>query len=170
MKEKEIMLPNLLYVYEEQIPPRPLTTLIGLNLKENQLLAELSEQAKTIAPRVGKALTTRIQEFASLNARYPISSTDMQLYLQDWFLQLFHCREEKYLVFHEYFLGIPQNLVITGIDIILTYGEEVVQHSPNPELAVLAFHKALALKIASDQLQSHRDDSQHYFEMLLLLD
>jgi hypothetical protein len=162
------MLPNLSYVYEEKIPRRPLTTLIGLNYEEVHLLAELGDRAKSSAPFLGKVLADRIQEFSNLNAGYPMSNADTQLYLQDWFLQLFQCREEKYLGFQEYFLCIPLNLVLTGIDVILAYGHEVTQNSLDPERAARAFQKSLALKIAREQLQSQAEEANHFYEMMLL--
>jgi hypothetical protein len=162
------MLTSLSYGYEEKFPNQSLTALIGLTLEENHLLTDLGEQAKTIAPFLGKALSARILEFAGQNNAYAISRADMQLYLQDWFLQLFQCREEKYIGFHEYYSSIPLNIMITGIDIILAYGEEVIIHSPHPKIATGAFHKALALKITSEQLQSQIGDPQHFYEMMLL--
>ena len=83
------------YAFDEILPPQPLTSLIGLNDEEKQMLANLGYRAKTFAPFLGKTLAFRIQEYARLNTSYLSSSADMQLYLQDWFLQLFQCREEK---------------------------------------------------------------------------
>jgi len=162
------MLPDISYLFEEGIPRQPLSTLIGLSYAEKSQLAELSNHAKTVAPSLARELATRIQEFSSLNTGSLVNRADMELYLRDWFLQLFQCREEKFIGFQEYVMRIPINLVITGIDVILAYGHEITQRSLNPEDATRAFHKALALKIASEQLQSQADESQHFYEMMLL--
>ena len=159
---------NLSYVYEEKIPRQPLTALIGLNFAESQLLADLGEQAKTSAPLLGKTLTARIQEFSHLSADNPMNAVEVQPYLQDWFLQIFQCREEKFVDFQEYFLRLPLNLVLTGIDLILNFGYEVTSSSSDPKAAAQAFQKALALKIANEQLQSQAEEAQHFYEMMLL--
>jgi hypothetical protein len=162
------MLPDISTVYEEKIPHQPLTTLIGLNFEETHLLTELSNAAKILAPSLGKELSPRIQEFTGWDTKCTASSTDLQLYLQDWFLQLFQCREEKFIGFQEYFLRVPLNLMFTGIDLILSYGHEVTRFSLHPEAAIRAFHKALALKIVNEQLQLQADEEQHLYGIMLL--
>jgi hypothetical protein len=92
----------------------------------------------------------------------------MQFYLHDWFLQLFQSKDNGYHKFSESFLRLNQIVLLTGIDIILTYGHGITQYSPNPENATNAFNKALALKIASEQLYSQTNTAQYLYDMMLL--
>ena len=156
------------YDFDEILPTQTLTNIISLNDEERHVLAALGYRAKTFAPYLAKTLTVRIQKFVSLNTGCLSNSADIQLYLQDWFLQLFQCREEKFIEFQEYFSPVPVNLIMIGIDIILAYGNKVTQFSINHETAVEAFSKALAIKIANDQLQTQVGESQYYEELILL--
>lgn len=160
------MLSNVTHIYQEANFAQPLTVLIGLSFTENHLLNELSDQAQTVALHLGSALTARIQQLSYTNL--PLSNTEMQLYLQDWFLQLFQSRDQGYVELSETFPRLNPMLVLTGIDVILAYGHEITKGSANPEAATNAFHKALALKIASEQLQSQTDLAQHLYDMMLL--
>jgi hypothetical protein len=155
-------------VYEETYYAKPLTVLIGLSQTENYLLTELSDQAQTVAPHLGRALTARIQQLTGANLTLPMSNTEMQFYLHDWFLQLFQSKDNGYLKFSESFLRLNQIVLLTGIDIILTYGHGITHYSPNPENATNAFNKALALKIASEQLHSQTNTAQYLYDMMLL--
>jgi hypothetical protein len=162
------MLSNVTHVYEENYPAQPLTVLIGLSFTENHLLTELSDQAQKVAPHLGRALTARIQQLAGAYNTLPLSTNAIQFYLQDWFLQLFQSRDNACLELSETFPRLNQVVLLTGIDIILTYGHEITQRSSDPEAATNAFNKALALKIASEQLQSQADSAQHIYDMMLL--
>jgi hypothetical protein len=168
LKENFRMLSNVTHVYEETIAPQPLTVLIGLSFTENHLLSELSDHAKTIAPHLGRALTARIQQLAGSYSTLPLSSTELQFYLQDWFLQIFQSRENAYLELSDTFPRINQIVLLTGIDVILTYGHEITQHGSDPEGSTNAFNKALALKIASEHLQTQVDFAEHLYDMMLL--
>jgi hypothetical protein len=163
-----MILQSFAYAYEEFLPTQPLTNSFGLNVEERNVLADLGYRAKTLAPYLGKSLTDRIQKFTILNSMYITSTTDMQRYLQDWFLQLFQCREEKFIEFQEYISPVPINLIVIGIDIIMAYGHKITQFSKNPEIAAEAFYKTLALKIANDQLQIQVEVSQYYSDLILL--
>jgi hypothetical protein len=162
------MLPNVTQIYQETIADQPLTVLIGLSLTESHLLAELSDHAKTIAPHLSRALTARIQQLTGAYNTLPMSTTEIQVYLQDWFLQLFQSQETSYLELSEIYPRLDQLVLLTGIDMILTYGYEITKCSTNPEAATNAFHKALALKIGSEQLRSQTDTAQHLYDMMLL--
>lgn len=163
-----MVLQRFAYAHKEILPTQSLTKSFGLNDEERKVLTDLGYRAKTFAPYLGKTLTDRIQEFVKLNTSYLSSSTDIQLFLQDWFLQLFQCREDKYIEFQEYLSPVPVNLIVVGIDIILAYGHKITQFSISPENAAEAFYKALALKIAHDQLQTQVEQSHFYSELFLL--
>jgi hypothetical protein len=98
----------------------------------------------------------------------PMSSIEMQFYLQDWFLQLFQCRNNGYLELSESLPPLNQIILLTGIDIILTYCHEIAKLSENPGQATDAVYKALAIIIASEQMDSHADLSKHLYDMMLL--
>ena len=155
-------------MHEETLPIQSLMNSFSLNDEERYVLADLGYRARSFAPSLGKTLTVRIQQFAIANTGCLSSSEDIQMYLQDWFLQLFQCREEKYIEFQEYFSPVPVNLIVIGIDIILAYGHKITQFSINPEIAVGAFYKMLVLKIANDQLQIQIEESQHFCDLILL--
>ena len=163
-----MVLQSLSYVYEEILPTQPQINSFSLNDEERYVLADLGYRAKSFAPYLGKSLTDRIQEFAFLNSMFISSSTDMQRYLQDWFLQLFQCRDEKFIEFQEYISPVPVNLILVGIDIILSFGQKITQFSINSENAAEAFYKALALKIVNDQLQTQVEVSKYYSDLILL--
>jgi hypothetical protein len=156
------------YFSRETITVQPLTVLIGLTHMENHLLTELGDHAQTVAPHLGNALAARIQQLAGSYNTFPMRSSEIQAYLRDWFLQLFRGDETSYLAFSEEIPRLNQIVLLTGIDVILTYGYEITKCSSNPEAATNAFHKALALKIASEQLQSQTDTAQHLYDMMLL--
>lgn len=158
------MLTEISPTLQQTIPNQPLTVLIGLTFEENDLLSELSAQAKAVVPVLGQELSDLIQQFAPRT----MNSKDTQLYLQDWFMQLFQSRDEQYLQSSPIPQRVHLHLLLTGIDMILVYGHEITQCSSNPKRAAKAFHKALALKIASEQLQSQADAAQHLYEIMLL--
>ncbi len=162
------MLQNVSHVYEETISAHPLTVLIGLSFEEDHLLTELGAQAKALAPILGEALSDLIQQVAGSHTSYQLNSKDLPLYLQDWFLQLFQSRDDAYIKSFKTLGRVHLHLLLTGIDLILAYGHEITQCSSNPEGATRAFHKALSLKIASEQLQSQVDAAQHLYAMMLL--
>lgn len=162
------MLPQISHLVEPQTKIQPLTVFIGLEPDETKLLIELDSQAQALAPLLGSALSTRIQPFTRSKLTRQMDTAAMRLYLQDWFLQLFQKRDENYLKI-PYFSPQPSlDLILTGIDIILAYGQEITQKSLNPSGATRAFHKALALKISSEQLRSQVDETEHFYEMMLL--
>ena len=162
------MLPQIHHLYEPQTGIQPLTVFIGLNPAETELLVELSSLAKVLAPLLSNALANRIQQFTSIKLIRQMDAGWLRLYLQDWFLQLFQTRDEGILNAPHFSPGPSLDLILTGIDVILSYGNEITQRSSDPAAATLAFHKALALKISSEQLRSQVDETEHLYEMMLL--
>lgn len=162
------MLPQISHLYEPQTSIEPLTVFIGLNSAETEILVELSSLAKALAPMLSSALVNRIQQFASAKLIRQWDADWLHLYLQDWFLQLFQIREEGILNAPRYSPGPSLDLILTGIDVILSYGNEITHRSSDPAAATRAFHKALALKISSEQLRSQVDETEHLYEMMLL--
>jgi hypothetical protein len=157
------------YFSRETIAVQPLTVLIGLTYTENHLLTELGDHAQTVAPHLARALAARIQQLAGSYNTLPMNNTEIQSYLGNWFLQLFQGNEASiHPTFSEAFPRLDQIILLTGIDVILTHGYEITKCSSNPEAATNALHKALALKIASEQLQSQTDTTQHLYDMMLL--
>jgi hypothetical protein len=163
-----MMLPSISYVYEQATPEPFSMATIELSFAETQMLVELSEQAKAAAPMLGKVLRARILQFAYAYPMCSMQDTDLALYLQDWFLQLFQVRSEEYFWHHETNYQLPLNLIMTGVDLILSFGYEICQYSLNPKGAIRAFHKALALKVTSGQMASQADAAEHFYELLLL--
>ena len=162
------MFSNSSNLFEATISDQTLGTLVGLTYKENHLLTELNDEARKIAPHLARALTARIRQLTGSYQTLTMSNTEIQLYLQNWFLQLFESRESSCLPLSGPFPRLNQIVLLTGIDVILTYSHEITKYSPNPEEAGEAFHKALAVQIASEQLQSQTDTAQHLYDMMLL--
>ena len=162
------MLPQMPQLSEPRVTIQPLTVFVGLGSGEIDLLESLESQARTLAPLLGSALAKRIRQTTSAKLADQRNSIWLCLYLQDWFLQLFQQRDEQFLEIPRFFLCPSLDLILTGIDIILAYGYEITQSSPNPSEATRAFHKALALKISSEQLRSQVDETEHLYEMMLL--
>jgi hypothetical protein len=162
------MLPNLANLEEQTPPAQPVSVLVGLSFEEDRLLTELGDQARDLVPSLGDELIDLIQHCTSPLLFFEVNETDLRLYLQDWFLQLFQTRDEAFLQSKKPFQRIHLHLILSGIDLILAYGNAITQCSDNPKGATKAFHKALALKIASEQLQSQVDTAEHLYNMMLL--
>ena len=162
------MLTDISETSQQPLQDQSMTVLIGLTFEEDHLLSELSPQAKIIVPKLGKELADLIQQVASPRITQNFYNPDLQLYLQDWFLQLFQSRDDGYLNSQITAERVDLHLLLTGIDMILAYGYEITLCSPNPIGAAKAFYKALALKIASEQLQTQSDTAEHLYEIMLL--
>jgi hypothetical protein len=162
------MFPTIPNDYEETISYQAPHMCIGLSPEEDRLLEALENQAQMIAPHLARALNARIQQLAGSYNTLPMSNLEIQLYLQDWFMQLFKSRDTSYLELSDSVQRINQLVLLTGIDVILMYAQETVKSSSNPEKAFEAFNKALARKIASEQLQSQTVTAQHLYDMMLL--
>jgi hypothetical protein len=162
------MLANTTYFQNKAIFRRAINALVDLSVEENQLLTELRPNAVAVTPALSKALNTRIQQFAEPDQALFTNSLETRLYLQNWFLKLFQYREETSTKSYPDLAPIHLNILLISVDLILAYGHEIAQNSSNPEAAYKAFQKALALKISSEQMQIQADESQHFYEMMLL--
>ncbi len=132
-----------------------LVTLLNLTAGEKELLVNLQEQAQSKAPALSEAFYQRLLAHP-LTAEYVTDQIEERKgTLENWFVELFSGEYGS-----EYIqgrlrigqihvrIGLPVRYPLAMMDLILEIGLKVTASSPQPDQAVLAFRKLLALDLA----------------------
>jgi hypothetical protein len=133
-----------------------LTALLALSATEQSLLADLHPQARHVSGALTKAFYERL--FAHDNTAEYLRDASMDrlhAMVAEWFHDLFsgtydeayaHKRLEIGRIHVR--VGLPVRYPLAMLDVVAQYGEAVARQSPQPEQAVAAFRKVLALDVA----------------------
>lgn len=132
-----------------------LLALIGLTVSEKEILAALHEQAKSVAPTLSQAFYQRLQAHP-LTAEYVTGQIDERKgTLEAWFMDIFSGQYDRTYVQQRLKIGethvrigLPIRYPLAMMEIILEAGINVAANSPQPEQAIKAFRKLLALDLA----------------------
>ena len=133
-----------------------LMDLIGLNTEQRKLLGTLHDKAEAAAPQVVDAFYERLLSHENTAEFLAAVSVDhLRGMVTQWFTDLFSgTYDDEYT--HKRLkigqvhvrIGLPVRYPLIMLDMISQAGEEVARSSDDPQQAVTAFKKILALDIA----------------------
>lgn len=133
-----------------------LMILMNISAEEQQLLCELQEQARAIAPVLSTAFYGRLTNHVYTDEYLKESMIEhLHTTLQTWFIELFsgvydtdYTRRRLKIGKVHVERGIPVRYPLAMMDVIVTYGLQVAQQSVQPDLARQAFRKVVSLDLA----------------------
>jgi hypothetical protein len=133
-----------------------LVILMGLRAEESALLSSVSAQAQTTAPEMTKVFYERLLGHQNTHEYLQdVSNERMHSMLGTWFIELFggtydeaYARQRMKIGEIHVRIGLPVRYPLAMLDVILPFGENVARQSAQPEQAVVAFRKVLALDVA----------------------
>jgi hypothetical protein len=130
--------------------------LMDLADEEKALLGALQGAARESAPALLDAFYSRLLSHSNTADYLKSASMDrLHTAVSDWFVDIFGGKyDEAYAQkrlkigqVHVY-IGLPVRYPLAMLDVIMPFGEQITKASPQPEKALAAFRKALALDIA----------------------
>jgi len=151
-----------------------LVQLMNLSAAESSLLGALHGQAASQAPALLEAFYGRLLRHAN-TADYLKSASIDRLHsaVSDWFSDLFGgCYDAAYaqkrLTIGQVHvrIGLPVRYPLAMMDVIMPFGEAIAQTSAQPDLALAAFRKVLALDIAIFNQAYEDNQLKHLSELV----
>lgn len=133
-----------------------LISLMDLSSAESALLSSLADTARTLAPQMVEQFYARLFKHEQ-TAEYLQSASMDRLHsmVADWFVGLFSGVYDESYARHRIGIGqvhvqigLPVRYPLAMMDVVLPFGEAVARQSSQPEQAVVAFRKVLALDVA----------------------
>jgi len=133
-----------------------LITLVGLSADEAALLGGLQSQALAAAPALLDAFYGRLFRHQN-TAEYleGVSMERLHAMVSEWFADIFSGKYDQAYALKRLRIGqihvrigLPVRYPLAMLDVIVPFGEQIAQKSPQPEQAAVAFRKILALDIA----------------------
>lgn len=133
-----------------------LVKLMDLSSQETTALAALMPQAQALAPKMVTAFYDRLFKHQQ-TAEYleGVSMDRLHSMVNEWFTSLFcgtydegYARRRMTIGQIHVKIGLPVRYPLAMLDVVMPFGEQAVQQSPQPELAAQAFRKVLALDVA----------------------
>ncbi len=151
-----------------------LVTLMNLSAEEQALLGGLQDQARAIAPQMTEAFYARLTKHQNTNEYLSGLSTErMHSMLGDWFIQLFggtydtnYAKQRINIGQVHVRIGLPVRYPLAMLDIIIPYGEEIARQSAQPDQAVAAFRKLMALDVAVFNQAYENNQLKHLSELV----
>ncbi len=151
-----------------------LVTLMGLSADEQALLGSLSEQAHAIAPKMTEAFYERLLKHENTKEFLQgVSNERMHSMLGDWFIELFSGKyDENYaqqrMIIGDIHvrIGLPVRYPLAMLDVIIPFGEEVARQSSQPDQAITAFRKVVALDVAVFNQSYENQQLKHLAELV----
>lgn len=151
-----------------------LVKLMDLSAQESAALAALMPQAQAIAPKMVAAFYDRLFKHQQ-TAEYleGVSMDRLHSMVNEWFSTLFcgaydenYARRRMVIGQIHVKIGLPVRYPLAMLDVVMPFGEQVVQQSAQPELASQAFRKVLALDVAIFN-QSYEDNQLRHLADLV---
>lgn len=133
-----------------------LIALMNLSIEESTLLGSLHSHAVSIAPQMAEAFYTRLLVHVH-TAEYFVDRPMQPLHqtIGQWFTDLFCGQYDEAYVSQRLrigkvhvHVGLPVRYPLAMLDVVMVYGEQVTQQSNQPQQALQALHKVLALDTA----------------------
>lgn len=151
-----------------------LVTLMELSSDEAALLGGLTGQARAAAPQMTADFYDRLLKHQhTMEYLQGVSTERMHSMLGDWFIGLFsgtydeeYARQRMTIGQVHVKIGLPVRYPLAMLDVILPAGEAVARQSPQPEQAVIAFRKVLALDVAVFN-QAYENNQLHHLSELV---
>ncbi len=151
-----------------------LIDLMNLHADEQRLLGELSSTATAVAPAMTEAFYARL--FAHPHtAEYlqGVHQDRLHSMLQQWFIALFcgtydeaYARSRMSIGQIHVRIGLPVRYPLAMLDVVMPFGEQVARQSSQPEAALKAFHKVLALDVAIFNQAYEDNQLRHLAELV----
>ena len=151
-----------------------LIVLMELSAQEAALLGALHDQAREAAPRMAEVFYQRLLKHPN-TAEY-LQSTSMEqrhALIGQWFVDLFggtydvQYAEKRLIIGRVHVrIGLPVRYPLAMIDVVLKFGEQVALKSTQPEAALAAFRKVLALDIGIFNQAYENNQLMHLAEMV----
>jgi len=142
-------------IKDAQVCPE-LIALIGITEEDKAALAALKGEAEAVAGAMVADFHGRL--VSQENTKEYFESVDVERIgglVKNWFIELFggtydHAYAEKRLVIGQTHvrIGLPVRYPLAMIDVVLQHGEAVAKKAADPEKALSAFKKILALDVA----------------------
>lgn len=137
-------------------------------------LAALHEQARAITPQLAEAFYARLMAHGPTAEYLQQTSLDARhRTIGQWFSDLFSgVYDETYVAKRIVIgqvhvrIGLPVRYPLAMLDVVTQFGEQVAQQSPEPELAMEAFRKVLALDVAIFNQAYEDDHIKHLAELV----
>jgi hypothetical protein len=151
-----------------------LVSLMDVSTEEAALLAALHDKARAASSGMTTVFYQRLRAHSS-TLEYLEGASDERLnsMLADWFTALFCGNYDEAYANHRLGIGaihvrigLPVRYPLAMLDVIMPYGEQVAAQSPQPELALAAFRKVLALDVALFN-QAYEDNQLHHLADLV---
>ncbi len=151
-----------------------LVSLMDLSPTDTALLKDLHPRARSVAPQMAQAFYTRLLA-RSETSEYFVGKSMAALHgtISDWFVDLFsgtynaeYARKRLQIGLVHVKIGLPVRYPLAMMDVILEYGQQIVEHSGNPAQALRAFHKVLALDIAIFNQAYEDNQLKHLAELV----
>jgi len=133
-----------------------LRELMALTSAEGALLGQLREVALAVTPQLATAFYDRLMRHANTADYLASTSLDQRHQtIGQWFVEIFGGDYDSEYVAKRLLIGqvhvrigLPVRYPLAMLDVVMQYGELVARQSPQPDAAVAAFRKLLALDVA----------------------
>jgi hypothetical protein len=151
-----------------------LVSLMNISAEEMTLLGDLSAQARHVAPEMTETFYERLFKHQNTSEYFEGVSMDrLHSMVADWFVELFNgsydtTYAQKRLGIGKIHvqIGLPVRYPLAMLDVVMPFGERVVQQSPKPVVAATGFRKVLALDVAIFN-QAYEDSQLHHLSELI---
>ena len=151
-----------------------LVAMMGVTAEEAAVLAVLQPQAKAVSRQMTADFYVRLRAHsATLEYLQGASDERLNSMLADWFTDLFSGKYDEAYATHRLGIGaihvrigLPVRYPLAMLDAIMPYGEQTAAKSPQPEVALRAFRKVLALDVALFN-QAYENDQLHHLSDLV---
>lgn len=130
--------------------------LMGLRAEDGATLKALAPKAEAYGPTLTKTFYDRL--FAHANTAEYLQGADMKRLhgmVQEWFMGMFvgvydreYARRRLYIGEVHARVGLPVRYPLAMIDVVMSFGDQIANESPQPEASLTAFQKVLTLDIA----------------------
>lgn len=151
-----------------------LVTLMDLSGTEAALLSSLSGAARATAPQMVEQFYARLFKHEQ-TAEYLQGASMERLHsmVADWFVGLFSGNYDETYARHRIGIGqvhvqigLPVRYPLAMMDVVLPFGEAVARQSSQPQQAITAFRKVLALDVAIFNQAYEDNQLKHLAELV----
>jgi hypothetical protein len=151
-----------------------LVSMMNITAEEMTLLGGLSAQARQVAPEMTEAFYERLFKHQNTSEYFEgVLMERLHSMVADWFVELFNgnydtAYAQKRLGIGKIHvqIGLPVRYPLAMLDVVLPFGERIVQQSPKPAVAATGFRKVLALDVAIFN-QAYEDSQLHHLSELI---
>lgn len=151
-----------------------LVNLMGLSGEDIGLMRELTEHARTIAPKMTAAFYKRLLQHDNTAAYLRNRNIEgLHATLTDWFVDLFsgqydrdYAKRRLAIGYTHVRIGLPVRYPLAMLDVIMPFGEAITRQSTNPVQALATFRKVLSLDIAVFNQAYEDEHLRHLAELV----